>query len=392
MTNEPKNNILLLAAVGFTKSYGGTLNLIRLIESISSNSVKIRVRDDLENAVVYARIGVNVSIIPFRREQNVPIRRIRELFDQFTLLVHILRCNVLIITEERYLILAYIAKLLKPGLKVICFMQELHLPSEYTYYKFKLYAKATKAFDLFIDVDEDRLSCRASEFSLPTRCAVLPNTVEKNQLLGETQSNALINYLCKYGKNIDRDRPIVIYTGGVDATKPLDRILEAISLCNKSFSFVAFCNADPKTIERLQRLAVNKSDLRRSICVLPAISKEDLMLLLPCADVGIVDYSIANSDTANQRYCAPTKFYEYLRAGLAVATSENVLFRKIIDNYGCGCYAESASVNSLANAIDICVSEDLYGKRNKALEAFDDLCLDRSISAHLIQHIKDVIA
>jgi glycosyltransferase involved in cell wall biosynthesis len=121
---------------------------------------------------------------------------------------------------------------------------------------------------------------------------------------------------------------------------------------------LAFCATTQKRYD--EALAYAGQKLKHGTYkIFKRVKRSDLLPVLSQADVGIVDYPYSLEKTWNQKFCAPTKLYEYLAAGLAVVGSDNDSLRKVVENNKAGVCAKSDSVESLASAIDEVLSSEV---------------------------------
>ena len=167
--------------------------------------------------------------------------------------------------------------------------------------------------------------------------------------------------------------PVLLYAGGIGEEKPFSRLVDAVFSMEQPVFFLAFCATTQKRFNEAQAYAEQKlSQGTYKIC--DRVKRADLLPVLFQADVGIVDYPYSYEKTWNQKFCAPTKLYEYMAAGLAVVGSDNDSLRKVVEDNMAGVCANSDNIESLAVAIDSVVEcrEKLMIMKKNARQAFQN--------------------
>ena len=72
----------------------------------------------------------------------------------------------------------------------------------------------------------------------------------------------------------------------------------------------------------------------------------------------------------NQKYCAPTKLYEFMACGLAVLGSDNESLRGIIEREGIGLCARGDAPKDLARALEEMLRGGVADMKNRAGAVF----------------------
>jgi glycosyltransferase involved in cell wall biosynthesis len=142
-------------------------------------------------------------------------------------------------------------------------------------------------------------------------------------------------------------------------------------MCKAPVFFLAFCNGTREQIAGLNQYASQRL-APSAFAILGPRKRDELLAAAWEADIGIVDYSPSVEDTNNQRYCAPTKLYEFMALGLAIVGSDNDSLRDIIVMEDIGECAEDGSSNALSAALERAVHDPdrLRSMKERATRCF----------------------
>jgi glycosyltransferase involved in cell wall biosynthesis len=260
-----------------------------------------------------------------------------------------MRTKYLLVTDSVFLAeAAFVKRIRGKGITVIQFCHELQIDDcPTTCRRAGIYARYARVPDFVIDVDPFRAEVRREHFRLVQKPYVLLNTLPRKALPkkeGRGRLSALAGGCDFCG------RPVVVFTGGVGKEKPFERVIDAIAQSGTNVFFVAFLTVDAGKISQLTQYAKERlSEGHYRIC--PAVTRTEILSAIWEADIGVVDYTYSVEPTLNQKYCAPTKLYEYMASGLAVLGSNNDSLRRVIEGEGIGVCAQDDSVQSLAQGL-----------------------------------------
>jgi glycosyltransferase involved in cell wall biosynthesis len=373
--------VLLAAGTGFLRAYAGTLYLARQLVDHGCD-LQTWVVCSEEEAAEYESLGIG-AVCRTNAEGLWILRKLAAIFYRFRLLFEMLRARKVIITESTYLFEAVLAKLIG-GKRVIFiqFSQELQLASEYPDFpriqmmeRLRLVRYARR----IVDVEPNRARVRMEKLHLSEMPLVLRNTMPKSSMPPRDAPGSLQHLA---GIKLPKDVPILLHMGGIGREKPLERVIEAIAVCSKRVFFLAFCNGSADQIDRLNDYAA--ANLKSgSFSIVGPRKRDELLAAAWEADVGIVDYSPSVENTSNQKYCAPTKLYEFMAIGLAIVGSDNNSLREIIDQEAIGACAESGTIKDLSQALEkvVCNVYELHEMKRRSAIAFtskycyEELCL-----------------
>jgi glycosyltransferase involved in cell wall biosynthesis len=316
-----KNNskILFLAGTEFLRTYSGTLYLIETL---------IKKKFDL---TVYVRCKAKKK----KEYEELPFR-----------------CYP--ITEHPFLREVKWAKRFNNRMKLVQFCQELYIPEEEPgNHIAHFYSRYACVPDLVIDVEPNRAGLRQRLFGLKETPLVLPNSLPTSAVPPRAHRGKLAELA---GTPLPDDVPIVLYTGGIGKEKPLERVIDVISMAMLPVYFLSFCNASEYDISKLIDYARAKLPFG-NFRIRSSIKKEVLLASTWEADIGVIDYSYSIEPSSNQKFCAPTKLYEYMASGLAILGSNNKSLKDIIEKEGIGCCSKDDTVLSMANALNSLIED-----------------------------------
>ncbi len=389
MANKVSSDILIVSGVCFLRAYSGTLHMARALRD-SGHTVRVLVSATEAEAVEYAALDISVYCL-LRRERLGFFRKWQTIRHRLKVFFEILRSQQVIITENDYLLEASIAKKIRRNsLKLGQYCQELHLYDEYpTIPRIRIYNRLARVPDLVIDVEPNRARARMIRLGLPEMPLILRNTLPMSSIPRRSTRGGLAILA---GRSLPEGRNILLHMGGVGKEKPLERVIDAIAVCNASVFFLAFCNAPEAQIAELNRYA-SRSLSPDAYAITGPRKRDELLASAWEADVGIVDYSPSVENTSNQRYCAPTKLYEFMALGLAVVGSDNDSLRDIIVMEDIGECAEDGSTAALAAALERAVHDPdrLRSMKERASRCFQSRHSYEALCLPAVQQISRAI-
>lgn len=275
----------------------------------------------------------------------------------------------LLITETTYLREAAWAKKIRGRRMVLTqFCQELFLPEEYPRDRWPATQKRlARVPDIVIDVDPFRAKIRKEYYGLAQTPYVLRNTFPLTQMPPRAPRGRL--WQLAGISPPPAGMPVLVHAGGVGREKPFDRIIDAVAALDRPVFLLAFCTATEEKIQYFRDYAVQKLKPGR-FHLGPTVPREQLRASLWEADVGVVDYTFSVEPTVNQKYCAPTKLYEFMACGLAILGSNNDSLRDVIEREGIGRCAAGDTPRDLADALDRLLDSGAEEMKRKAGEVF----------------------
>ena len=363
-----KDQLVAVAGTDFDRSYTGTLHLL---ESLAAEfDVEAHVFTDVGRGGWYARLPFACRAFPFRGSvwDGGRLKLMSKLFRVFIGLRMLFARRVLI-TETAYLREAALAKKIKGRrLVLVQFCQELALPEEYPHDRWPRTQKRwARVPDVVIDVDPLRAKVRAEYYGLRQTPYVLRNTLALAQLPPRAPAGGL--WALAGIAPPPPGLPVLVHAGGVVREKPFERIIDAVAALPEPVFLLAFCSAPAADIQRLRDYAAGKLRPDR-FHLHPAVAREALRASWWEADVGVVDYAFSVEPTLNQKFCAPTKLYEFMACGLAVLGSDNESLRAIVEREGIGVCARGDAPADLARALGELLRQDLPAMKARAREIF----------------------
>jgi glycosyltransferase involved in cell wall biosynthesis len=359
MRNNEK--VLFIAGTEFLRGYSGTLYLINaLINNGFDPTVYVRCHSDRKEE--YDELPFRCYPIELERFSNQLVNKLISAIFRFNLILQSIFFKNVIITEHLYLREAELAKLLNRKIKIVQYCQEIHIPTEEPDNpSAHFYARFAHVPDVVIDVEPNRARIRQRIFGLKNKPLVLANTLPTSALPTRSPKGNLEKLA---NTILPNNVPLALYIGGVGKEKPPERIIDLISLAKYPVYLLVFCNASEDHIRRLSHYAKDKLPSGNyRIC--PSIKRQVLLSSIWEADIGLIDYTYSVLPGSSQKYCAPTKLYEYMASGLVILGSNNDSLRNIIEKEEIGHCAENDTVSSMANALNLLLGDILKLKEKK---------------------------
>lgn len=340
--------LLIVTPNSFVHAYGG---ILYLADALWQRGVKVRVLGTLQRE--YA------SLIP---QKPYPVIDLAQLpfggLPKVRFLIRIARimqeglCSHahLLFNDYDYFREAVWLKSFRPDARLIHYTTELLTPEEQpAVRRLRFYERHARVPDLVIDVEPHRAQVRQSRFRLDRMPLVLPNTLPAAYFPSAGSPGSLARLAG--GISLPSDRFILLYSGSAHPTMSFDHLLQAISLCRIPVFLLGFIRGDACRIDDWRRqLDAKLGPSGGRIC--SAVPRLDLLRALPEAGAGLIYYPPSDEPSTNQRYCAPSKLYEYLAAGLPVVGSDNPSLHDLLGPADLGCCADEDSPAGLARAIE----------------------------------------
>jgi glycosyltransferase involved in cell wall biosynthesis len=371
-----KFKILFLSSVDFNSAYSGTLYFIKALMQLGYDPEIIVLTNSADHGF-YNNEFRDIRILRKYSSKSV-LHNFITAYRLIFIVSRSLSSDVIIFNEGYFLRLLKFLRLIKPSLKVVQYCQDLWYSKDHPWSRqAKLFDRFSKVPDIVVEVEANRALMRKKLFGLDRTPFVLINTMPLDRLPAVNRSGALSELA---GVSLPAGLPRIIYSGGSGTEKPFNRLIDIMSKVRGKHFFLAIINRDPAEIIEFEEYAARKLD-RDSYKLVPAVTRERLIEALWEADVGLIDYTYSVQPTYNQKYCAPTKLFEYMGSGLAIAGSNNESLRQTIEKNGIGYCANDDSVISFAQKIDLIIAEkgelNLMKERSRRLFT-ETYCYEKS--------------
>jgi glycosyltransferase involved in cell wall biosynthesis len=228
-----------------------------------------------------------------------------------------------------------------------------------------------KEADLTVVVSHSMLTHFAEKYGLePRRSLLIPCCVDPQDGVGEP---SIVRERARDRLGLG-DAPVVAYVGTLTAWQWPEAMFALCSQLLALIPSVKFLLLIPENDHPQARDWMSKAGLPEAACVLREAPHADVPLLLPAADVGL----LLRKDHPVNRVSSPTKFGEYLAAGVPVAlTSWIGDFSKWVRQSGVGCTVEPSErglpqcglVALVEYISQVQAERDILAKRCRALAA-----------------------
>jgi glycosyltransferase involved in cell wall biosynthesis len=287
--------------------------------------------------------------------------------------------DIAIFTNYVFLRNAAYARRVSPSTRLVHYALEFYRPGED--WPMSLvggeaeYRSMLPLFDLHVDVDKTRSRLREHDYELSSSPLVLPNTVPHRRD-GSDKRGCSIEKIAKFNRK--PDCPILVYCGSNGRVGGIDVILDALAGIIRPFIFVAFMYEGERSNADVRRVAIEKLGEER-VRIEEPVNRDDLAAVISQADCAISYYD--QSLGANFKYCAPSKVFEYISAGLPIISSSNPSMVDLIEGGGLGICARDDSAEGIRVAIERLLFDSalLLEIRRRAVSDFEaSLCFERA--------------
>ena len=195
--------------------------------------------------------------------------------------------------------------------------------------------------------------------------SILMNCPELPEELEEVDGYNLI----REELGIDQTVKVILYQGGFSQGRGIENLILAMNYLSVG---VLVLMGWGKTEDQLRKL-VKQEALNHRVFFLPPVSQEILLKWTGSADVGVIPYRVVS---LNNYYSCPNKLFEYICAGIPVASSKLPEITKVLDDWGLGLTFNPESPEDIANSINsiLSVPEQYQKMRRNACTARRSLC------------------
>jgi len=168
--------------------------------------------------------------------------------------------------------------------------------------------------------------------------------------------------------NIPANSKIILYQGGLQVGRGLDRILDVAALvCDAYFVFVGAGNLKASLIDKSEEKGISDR-----VIFIDAVPFEELVDFTCSADLGI---HLLENTCLNHYTTDSNKLFEYIMAGLPLVISDFPEIRKVVEKYKVGELVDPENLDNVKYAI-LAITEDDNRRRyfsNNALSAAKEL-------------------
>ena len=163
----------------------------------------------------------------------------------------------------------------------------------------------------------------------------------------------------KYKQFVLNNEKISLYQGGINEHRAIDKLIDSVKYFTSGeviLIIMGQLNTAGKYVKQIQ-----DEGLGRKVILYPAVPNYRLSEYTVCADVGIVIYK---NNSRNNYYCASTKMFEYLAAGLPICCVDFPPLRKFINQYKVGTLFNPDKPKEIAESVYKVLNNYDYYKEN----------------------------
>jgi len=240
-----------------------------------------------------------------------------------------------------------LAKIFRPKLKLIydCHELESHRDGKNIFMRFVI----RSIEKLFISWTEVVITVSPSIQKFYTNTYKLKNVSLIRNFPDEmhiTKSNTLREKL-----GLDENQIIFIYQGMLDKGRGVEMLLDAFDAREDSNAVIVFMG-----FGAFKGMVESFAARKDNIFFVPAVSYKEIPSYTGSADVGL---NSTQPVCLNNLYCLPNKLFEYIHSEIPVLSVPLVDCAALIMEYGVGRIIQSWDVDSINEAIDAMIKEDL---------------------------------
>ncbi len=162
--------------------------------------------------------------------------------------------------------------------------------------------------------------------------------------------------------NLPRDEKILLYQGGIQVGRGLDKLIKAAPLFDEgTLVFIGDGRLKPELIEM-----TNKMGLNHKVKFIPKVPLRELPKYTKNAYLG---FQVLNNVCFNHWSASSNKLFEYIMNGIPVVACSFPEIKKVVEEEQIGICVDSHDYKAIANAVNLLLRDE--NLRNK----FSDNCL-----------------
>jgi glycosyltransferase involved in cell wall biosynthesis len=272
--------------------------------------------------------------------------------------------DAVIALDTQGFVAAWLIKRVLPQTILVSYCTELNLPWEQPFSFSIRFSKSRFArADLFVDVEKHRAAYRVQRFRLPHRPYVIVNAPRLSEAaVGSPSKPAELQTLPGLA---------LLYQGALGEFQAVDRVIRGLAESTALVSLY-ICAYGPEWRRKMLKDLAASLGVSDRVGFLEPRSRASLRSLTMGADIGIAFYPFRESWTLNKMYCAPSKVFDYMAAGLPVIVSDNPSLKEWVEREGWGICVSPEDPRTVGRAIDRLASDSERRERmsQRALDVF----------------------
>lgn len=307
------------------------------------------------------------------------IKYVGGIISRLIVLFNGLKSDVVIINELEFFRTAFWIKKIKKRVTVIHYNTELYGKEEGMSCSKRLlsfYKRHASFPDLIIECLDERADYRKQKYGIDKSIFVINNTLPilNPNLYNDEHAK---NYL-----KFDNSNPILIYAGGCNMSRGLDAIIKTAAATSNRVNYLFFCYGNHEDVEHVRKACRGI----RNCLVYDAVDRSLLFSIMRFCQIGIQYYDVEQG--LNNKYAAPSKFFEYLALGLNVLSSNNIGINRMIKENKLGECFENG--NEMPQALNSLLERGLESRETIQTVFKNKFCYEID-AKHTINHITTMI-
>jgi glycosyltransferase involved in cell wall biosynthesis/ubiquinone/menaquinone biosynthesis C-methylase UbiE len=230
------------------------------------------------------------------------------------------------------------SKLIYDSHEIATDREGIMVKSYWDFLEWALIKKADKV--IFTTHTRAEFTSQKYDISLPE---VIHNYSETHSKIEKVDLRAMLG--------LGQDEKIILYQGGLQSNRGLEKLIEAIPLIQKGI--ITFIG-DGVLRENLE-FQVKRARLNERVRFMGMVPVEKLLSYTACADVGL---QILQNTCFNHYSTISNKLFEYLMAGVPVVASDFPEIRRIIEEFNAGVLIDPHKPEEIAKGINYLLEDE----------------------------------
>lgn len=205
-----------------------------------------------------------------------------------------------------------------------------------------MYSILINSVDLIFAANDFRAKIMYEEYGTPALPTVIHNYPSYREVV---ESNKLQRFVEYSNRNWNF---ILLHQGGVRKDRAPEQLIKSLKYIDENAGLIFLGTVAEVYKNKLEELAVSEGVEDRLLFHDP-VSLEELPAYTSSATIGLAFYL---NTSRNNYYCAPTKVYEYLMAGIPVVGSSFPGLQEELEKNGVGLTASPEEPNMIASVIN----------------------------------------
>jgi glycosyltransferase involved in cell wall biosynthesis len=173
-----------------------------------------------------------------------------------------------------------------------------------------------------------------------SRIHVLENTPRRTETIGYEHSDVS-------RRVTEMHSPRLLYVGGLEETRGLDFVIEAMPLLIERLGEASLTIAGDGSSRQALEKMVEEAGLQEAVAICGWLDHRYVSALVQAADICLVPHRV----TAHTNTTLPNKIYDYMAQGRPTVVSHAESLVGMVEKYACGAWYRDGDVDSFVEAV-----------------------------------------